>query len=468
MCASSGDTGDSSDSSDSSGDTASTSTPFLSTWNGASFDLENDFLFGKPNTNKAIHFQDAEKMYLSEKNSGDKYLIQNTVKKFNNKFLFQIREIEPEVSYIDSLSILYFKKNKDNFYFVTSDHRDLVSVTKKNFSKIELKQKVTFNKTVDITSIVTKKSNTIDHNSTGRYSTFQEMQQGDIIEIMATDLKNKDNSYLLLESVYRDWTLGEIFKKEGKEETLSLKDIHSTSIFSYFFKSPLKVTALSLLIILSYFGFSTIRQRNDDIQEGALSRAFNMNKAYADIPPPIRSLIVEYYSPSKNTFENIEIVEPRYYQPSSYLIKIPNNAEINGKISIRIRATKKHRVTSVNILELEKHEIQKIKLEKLVIEKAFQRRTGVDFSNSLKEKNRDYLRTIPGDIVDIECTAPNNIEDEEIGFVLESDGFYTAASKEIQESAGNWLDSLDINSKNFLKDMYNYNKDSKIAISSTM
>lgn len=71
------------------------STPFLYTWDGANYKIENDFLFGKPK-NTFSDFEEGKHVYESSSIEGDLYRIKNKFEKKDNKINFQIKEIEPE------------------------------------------------------------------------------------------------------------------------------------------------------------------------------------------------------------------------------------------------------------------------------------------------------------------------------------------------------------------------------------
>ncbi|KKT79335.1 MAG: hypothetical protein UW75_C0016G0001, partial [Parcubacteria group bacterium GW2011_GWF2_44_8] len=81
------------------------STPFLSVWDGKRYKFENDILFGKPTSRfdtKAL----GQSVYEKGGVVGDIYKIQNTVVPKGGYLSFQIREIEPEESYVDYLSLV--------------------------------------------------------------------------------------------------------------------------------------------------------------------------------------------------------------------------------------------------------------------------------------------------------------------------------------------------------------------------
>lgn len=440
---------------DGDGDSGPGSTPFLATWDGKKFSLENDFLFGKPSTNRSENFSIAKEMYESAANRGDKYLIQNAIQPIGNKLVFQIREIEPEISYIDYFRMSYFQKNDDSVYFVTSDHKEVLALTKKDAGTKSFTQKVRYNKNIDISSQMLARLDTILNSEKDRSKIFtQELLKDDTLEIEGGSIDQNKHVYLLVESLFRDWTVGEIFQNKEITKNIAHHFFAISSVRNWV-KSPVKMLSLGLIFALSYFGLND-RNKNEN-QESILSQAFDVSEVHADIPS-VKSLLIDYFDPTTNEYKNIEIIEPRYFQASSHLIKLPAEAIQNGKVLMKIQATKRHRVTCASLI-VTKNEISSVETTPLELTKAYHRRTKQDFTKKLSKKNKEYLVTWPSDVVDLEFNSP--VEDsnslKNIGFVLEADGFYAAASKDIQKKLGDWVSRLDAESASFLKEMYTLN-----------
>ncbi len=446
MCASGCD-GSGDGSGDGGGDASDgwSSTPFLATWDGVKFNLENDFLFGKPNTNRASTFDLAQKMYESNVNRGDKYIIQNTIKKRDGKFIFQIKEIEPEVSYIDHFSISYFKHQKTKSPIVTSDHESILFFEKNRMAENQPKQQIIFNKKENISKEMQSRLVSIFNNQKyDRKMFLQEMQPNEIIEIEATGLEESQDVYLILESKFRDWTLGELLKEKNRITSgfyfLNLKN---------FLDSPrqlIRSFSLILVFLLSYIGFGVNRnfeQKNESI----LSKAFDLQTVYADVPA--KSLKISYLQDA--SYQHIDVIEPRYYQSSTQAIKIPKEAIKNSSVSLRIYSTKKHHVTCAAVITAKN--LEEAVTEKLKLVKAYHRRLGKDFTEILSKKNNEYMETWPGDIVDVEFEAPQEEIANELSLVLQADGFYSCPSKKITAENGDWVSRLDKESLSFLKEL---------------
>lgn len=445
-----------SSSSDGGSDGAGSSTPFLATWNGKRFNLENDFLFSKPRTISSIYLPVAKRMYEENFDQGDKYIIQNEVQPLGDRLVFQIREIEPEVSYIDSLTISFFEKKHDHAYFVTSDHTELLSMPRIALQKSALEQSAIFNRDVDVSAHMSHRFGDISKYAHSQPSFIQELEKDDFIEVTGSTVTEHDELYLLLESKYRDWTIGEIFKE--REKILSNMSFASIHTLENWLKSPIKMVSLMLIIALSFIGMS--KAKDDESQESILSRAFDINVARADLPAGSdggKSLLVEYKSSADHTFKNIEIVEPRYFQSSAYLIKIPHEAIHDGKVQLRITATKRHHVTCARLIRAGQEELAAVPSEPLELVKAYNRRTKEDGVAKLTAKDNDYLVTWPGDVVDLEFKLPHAKDVADLGFVLQAHGFYVAASREIQTQLGDWVSRLDPESAAFLKELHTIN-----------
>ena len=231
---------------------------------------------------------------------------------------------------------------------------------------------------------------------------------------------------------------------------------------------------MMLVLILSVVWFMGAVQNPSKVTENEpldradhkkLATTFGVNVASADTPPPSRSLVIEYYDGV--VFKKIDIVEPRYYQPSVDAISIPEEAILdNGEVTIRVSATKKHNVTSA--LLMSPKEFLPYKIEKLSVSKAFHNREKSDYAHVLNtDGSKQYLHTIPADVVDIEFETPNLKEDPSIqkeAYLVKAKGFYAAASEETQRTAGDWVNKLDPESHEWLKETYSlkdYSKDDR-------
>ncbi|MBI2108962.1 MAG: hypothetical protein HYT93_02145 [Parcubacteria group bacterium] len=187
------------------------STPFISTWNGKTFIFENDFLFGKPNT-LFTNKKEGMQMYESGKITPDLYRIQNNVQLRDGHFIAQIKEIEPEESFIDHLSLLRVVYPKNTELIVDSKFKDIHVFEENAIEKTE---------GVNHQNIKTK--NTSKAHAIGNtQNIWKKMKDSDglllepseSIEITGQVEDKSREAYLLLRAHYRDWTAGEIFNKK--------------------------------------------------------------------------------------------------------------------------------------------------------------------------------------------------------------------------------------------------------------
>ncbi|MBI2048202.1 MAG: hypothetical protein HYT27_03605 [Parcubacteria group bacterium] len=184
------------------------STPFICTWNGKKFVFENDFLFGKPNSlfsNK----EEGTRTYESGAITPDVYKIQNNVTLKSGYFVAQIKEIEPEESYIDHLSLSRVVYPKNAELIIDSKFEKIHVFEKKALERLEgvISQGVTLNGE-NVSSVVGNTKNT--WKKMGDDDGYM-LHAGEYIEIEGKVKDRNQNAYLLLRAHYRDWTAGEIF-----------------------------------------------------------------------------------------------------------------------------------------------------------------------------------------------------------------------------------------------------------------
>lgn len=192
------------------------STPFLKTWNGKKFVYENDFLFGKPRS-FFRNLQEGIKAYESGEITPDLYKIQNNIKLRNGNFVAQIKEIEPEESYIDHLSLSRVVYPKNAELIIDSKFEKIHVFEKKALERLEgvISQGVTLNGE-NVSSVVGNTKNI--WKKMGDDDGYM-LHAGEYIEIEGKVKDRNQNAYLLLRAHYRDWTAGEIFNTKKDFDT---------------------------------------------------------------------------------------------------------------------------------------------------------------------------------------------------------------------------------------------------------
>ncbi|MDP3725705.1 MAG: hypothetical protein Q8R36_00735 [bacterium] len=444
------------------------STPFLCVWDGKNFVFENDFMFGKPTS----LFQSAQKgkyAYENKTITPDLYRIQNDIALKDGHFVAQMKEIEPEESYLDHISLLRVVYPRDAELIVGSKFEKIYSFGKNALLKREgVEYQTTTLNGIDVASFIGN-TNYLWSNVGDTDGYFMNTNDG-IVEIKGRVLDPHKDLYLLLRAHYRDWTLGEIFSARKNGYYIPIRELFGDSFSP---KTLVKGTALVLSIILlsaiTAVGslFRTMPQQGQVIDDArTLASAFGISRAYADTPPPPgggggggggspwRSLVVDYWN--GNSFKLIDVFSPRYYQPSLNAVAIPKEAiQKNGDVSIRVTATKRHKVHSAILVAPNKK--VSCRTQKFSVAKAFHNRERKDYAEVLnKQYSGEYMRTIPADVVDVSFKVGDSklSESEQEAYILQTGGIYTVADEETQKEAGDWVNKLDSESQSVLRELY--------------
>ena len=440
------------------------STPFLCTWDGNKFQFENDILFGKPTS----LFQTAEEGRFAYENShieGDLYRIQNTIQQKGGTLAFQIKEVEPEESFFDHLSLLHVKYPKNGELFVDSTYKRFWIFEKGAIRKKDgvTQQTIFDHNRNDITNRIGSVLNGSWHHEDTNVHT---MEEDETIEIKGVVADRSRPLFLFLGSHYRDWTLGEIFDASNqntiKTKIRSTFSTHfSTGAFS---RGAVRIVGLLFLLgVVSVIGaanhifrFSSPEVTSKNYDLGNLAAILGTKEARADAPGNGRSLIVEYWN--ENVFQKVDVVYPRYCHSNVEVVAIPTEAiQESGEVIVRVRATKRHNVTAAFLAAPQKHLSSKV--DTLKVSRAFHHRTQQDYANILNQKNsKEYLHTIPADVVDVEFnmspSRKNSASSQQEAYLIRAGGYYTPASEETQRLAGDWVAKLDPEAREWLKEMY--------------
>jgi len=445
----------------SSGDGLGGSTPFLCTWNGKKFQFENDILFGKPESSFPTK-ESGLSAYESGNVIGDCYRINNPMVPKDDLIAFQIKEIEPEESFIDYLSLLHVTYPKNGQLIMGSDFKSILVFDKTSLQKKEgiQNENIKDQNGVDIS----RRFEVFDNAK--RDTSVYAMESQDAIQINAKVEDRNNPLYLIVGSHYRDWTLGKIIMNGDTSVVKNnIKNVffESHSVQS-FIAGTIKVSALTLLLVVmwasgfiqSIFSFHNNTEKFAEVN--ALAKNFGIQSVRADLPADLgnnKSLIVEYFDGS--TYHRVDVIQPRCYQKTLEAVLIPQEAiQSSGEVSIRITATKKHDVTDLFFIAPKK--LLPFEMMTLGVTKAFHQREKRDYAQVLNEKNsKEYLHTIPSDIVDIEfgpISREKKGRDQNEAFLIQAHGFYTPATEESQKIAGDWVSKLDPEARQILSKMY--------------
>lgn len=439
------------------------STPFLCTWNGEKYCFENDFLFGKP-TSLFTNKTDGIRAYEKGEVAGDMYKIQNHFKLRNGKPSFQIKEVEPEESFIDHISLLHFIHPKNTELIVDADLQSAYVFGKHNLQTKEgvAEQRFLWNGE-DVSGVFGTASALFENDDTqGR---FMEPEK-DIVEIEGRISDTKNDAYLILKSYYRDWTLGEVFAYAEKNRSIPWRTLFgSVHTPSGFIKMGALVLTLAFVGALSFLGsFGRVGNSSGNTINDAkeLVALFGTQRAHADVPAT-RSIIVEYWD--GNSFNTLDAYSPRYYQSALNVFHVPKVAiQKEGNIRMRMTATRRHKLIYAGLMAPDDTIVPKV--ETLKITKAYSKRENKDYASVLSVKQSgEYLHMIPADVVDVEFESPSyKIADgEQDTYVFASNGVYTNLSENSRIKAGDWVSKLDPEAKDWLETMKSLQTDQKIS-----
>ncbi len=413
------------------------STPFLAVWNGEKFVHENDFLFGKPNTVFA-NYKVGLKNYQAGI-GGDTYLFSDTLRADENgKLKMQIRELEPEESYIDKFSIgaIDLKPTEhfvvdgnleDSYVFDTEEARSIDGEIHHRHAK---------------RNVFTK----ID----GIYKTLQP-QEGDSITMLSGDelivrvpkaeLSTERDTFILVDSHFRDWTLGDQVPFSRLEKFV----IQSRALSRDGLVALAGVGALAATLFLG-----------TNNNQNSLAKLLSVPHSYAEYVIggdfTSRSLVIAAGDSFELTY--LQTLFPRYVQATQEVVRIPKEIIARLKdefLTIRIKATKKHKVRTAFVFQGTPR-IPEVTV--LATEKVAHSTSGNDYTEQIKEKNGTFLHTIPGDILDVVVKDAPKVIGMTRRYVLRANGFYTRMSTKTASQIGkNWLQRLNPEDRTLLKNL---------------
>jgi|GEM_PF-2370641 len=423
------------------GENSNASTPFLMVWNGENYAHENDFLFGKPNTAFA-DYKSGLKAY-AEGIGGDTYLLSSALKvNEQGELKLQIRELEPEESFIDQFELFSLDLKKSEHYVVDGNLTDSY-VFDASLAKIVSSHVVQhFHKSQNT---FTEAKITNPNLAGGESDQEITMQKDDelVITIPKSAINDKSDTFILVDSYYRDWSIG----NQVPFSLLERFSIGSMALGRTLATTAAGITLLATAAVTSIFANDT--QQN-------LQKLVAVPYAHADFPytgpggTVGRSLVVSVQDGSIHTY--LQTLFPRYVQASQEVVRIPKKIinSLKGEfLTVRVKATKKHKVRSAFVFS---GKAQPPELTPLTIESAVARADNSDYSTRLAKKDGDFLATVPGDVVDLTIKDSAKQPDTTRRYVLKAKGFYTRLSAKTYHTIGaNWINSLSNDDRRLLK-----------------
>lgn len=422
-----------------SGNDASPSCPFLSAWVGDRFAFENDFLHGKPSS--LFPSREAGWRSYSEHRGGD-ILKLSLVDPETRELRLQIREIEPEESFIDSVSVerIFHPANTSVIVDGGLDGAHVID-----------DQSIDWRAGVSRQSLETKTGTSVDWlvaatpNASRR---FLELDTGDYVNLEATlDTRFVDDAkplFLCLNSSHRDWMASSLLRDEVRTLLMSGDTSRPRS----------RRTAIATAAIAGAIGAGLLGA-NDPLSPDRLHALSDgmIPTAHADNPSG-KSLVVRYWS--GKDWVHVETVTPRFLRSTTALVRIPiGAADGTGRVRLQIEATRRHHVTGCFLFR-SNPKSNDVERETFTPSQAWHHREGQDHAMLLSRRNRTFMRTIPGDVVDLAFELPpvSMSKDRRVTLLFRSHGFYTPATDAGRRKAGDWVRRLDPSSRAVLRELY--------------
>lgn len=430
------------------------STPFLCVWDGIKFVLENDVLINGDSFFET-YAQGINAYMPGTAKTRDCYMLKSVQPK-DGTIAFQIKEIEPEESFIDSVTLsqiaipaghmLMQNNNHDGFHIFPKD--DVVSQR----------------------GITHARAHVLGHDSKEIATSDQEhaeeqfIEEGESVIFRAhVDITHEsEQPVLVVMSRYRDWVAGEIAALEENK-----RDHYIVSPLQMIRSGVLLSVAAVLWVAQSISGtFSDASKQADDAN--VLAQSFGFRTVHADAPGGGgggnsgggHSLLIAYQSPIDGTYTPLSIVYPRSTKAITDSLIIPREAIAqDGTVCIKITATKRHAISSIAMFVPREIKTEKDVAQNIVpMRHARHHRLNQDVTHDITHtRDGSFLHTVPGDVVDITFeSAPNQEQtDMHYHYMLTFDGFYTQLSPDGKKLAGDgWVDKLDSDSRQRLTEMY--------------
>ncbi len=435
------------------GSGSGSSTPFLKTWNGKKYVFDNDFLFGKPNT-AFDNYAEGLVAYKAGKIGGDSYFLKNQPKSENGLLKFQIKEIEPEESFIDSFKLTAVDMPK-HFYPVTDGN------LKDTYIFDTTKTKTFENQIAHLNFAKNKKVTIVQNVYNCLGPTVAEgkditLQTGDsiVISLPITSLSD-DDTFLLVDSYFRDWTLGNQVPFNTLER-----------VWMQTLKTAKTTPTILVALVMGVFGLFS-KETNADLPRysqtgywgggGGFSQTGYSSGGGGYTAYNRRSLVIT--AKVGNEVVYLQTLFPRYVQASQEVVRIPAELlkkAVGGVLEVCIAATKKHKVRST-FLFTGKTADEEVTFTELEMVSAIKTSTNKDYAAGLAKKDGNFLRTAPSDVINVEIKDAQHKDGYVRHYLLKADGFYTKMSKHTKDLMGDkWYARLDGDSKKLLRNLRVY------------
>jgi hypothetical protein len=424
------------------------STPFLKVWNGAEFVFENDFLFGKPKTAFDSYAQGLAA--YTRGIGGDTYVLRSIPQLKDGKLQFQIREIEPEESFIDSFAIHAIDIASHEALVVDGNLKDVYVFDIKKSAPVSGQKIRHYHKKQNVFTDISFDTSDIFATHDGGVM----LEKGDelLMTVPRTNLMSETSTFIMVDSHFRDWTLG---------EQVPFSALDRFTISSWALGRSVVTTAFGVSLALGATLMTT------GISYDLLKKAVATPYAHADTPHCTyncggwsgggKSLKVSVVVGGVRV--HLQTLFPRFVQASKEVVQIPatllNNLD-SEFVTVCIEATKRHKVSFASLVLGNTCSPALTNLTDVQVTNV---KTGVDVSALLTQQNGTFVHTKPGDVYTVSVgTIPSVLEGAVRHYVLKAHGFYTKMSDTTKREIGDtWYTKLDSEDRQLLRRLKQFN-----------
>lgn len=402
------------------------SCPHVAYFDGQQFQVENNFLLGKPQSFSdyaAIRALHEQKLI-----SPDLMKFTSTPLPYNNWLTLKLHEIEDkEETFVSWLKLIHIFHSKDSEIIIDSGFEKLYVVDKDATEKeIVLPSEARINSSRDLTWRFNKKELLWEDHS--RDPNDRSFDQRDSIEFIFHLPMGSEAPYLVFKSMLR----GPL--------TMTRAGARAGFTWLKFVNEPALSRALTLLLAALYLAF----------EHKSLGDAL----AFVPFVFGTQSQSIRFsYLDKVGRYRQFLIHEPRDWRYGTEVTRLPKEAvRQDGSLKVRAEFTQRHKLNFIGILP----DVKELgyREEVLPVKKAIHSRDG-DITEAFSEESSNYAHMISGDEITMEFKNPElgAEESEKETYLMQSSGFYTVLRDELKGRVENWQERISPEAKRYTKEM---------------
>ena len=402
------------------------STPYLFIQNEAGeYVAENDVMVGYPSTLKASK-QVGEEQFDAGKLGFDTYLLPTHTRVSEaGEVSLQLRELEPEESYIKSLVLKRYAVPTGHEVLTNWDHQTAYTYSPELIHKLRYSAQDT-------------SGQECSEDLQPEVAASVKLGVGSRVVVQSKIQPGTKTVHLRIRSVDRDWTPGESTAENSIPSPVSLGRKMASAVTGV-------GVALSTLFIGGGAGTA-----DDSTELNAFSR---LAKTYTVIPRALadtcNSLIIRYYDPLLGSYKQVAVVQPRAHKANDVLVTLPKEAVMfDGSINIEIYATKRHTLEAVSMFAGEVHELKPAE-EATASMVTHRDHTGEEHAL----ESNDELHLKPSERATLTFKLTSAVGDSDRLAVVVR-GFYTPLSLEAKTEVSDWMSRLDETDRKMMQQKY--------------